>query len=253
MLRLRQICLVAAELGKPVEDLAAIFGLKTCFHDPAVAKYGLENALLPVGPNFIEVVAPMQAGTAAGRYLERRGGDGGYMVIMQCDDARAREARMAEIGVRIVNRLDYGDYLGLQYHPKDTGGAILETSETSGDASPDSPWHPAGDDWEKAVRTDITTGLVAADVQSEDPAALATRWAEVLDLTLAKDKAGRPMLRLENAKIRFVPATDGRGEGLGGLDLTVADRAHILAEAANRGCPIEGDVVTVCGTRFRLV
>ena len=77
MLRLRQICLVASELDAPVEDLKAVFGIETCHHDPAVEKYGLTNALLPVGSNFLEVVAPFRNETAAGRYIDRRGGDGG--------------------------------------------------------------------------------------------------------------------------------------------------------------------------------
>ena len=48
MIRLRQICLVAHELAPAVEDLSEVLGLATCHHDPAVGKYGLENALLPV-------------------------------------------------------------------------------------------------------------------------------------------------------------------------------------------------------------
>ena len=94
MLRLRQICLVASEIEKPVDDLTAVFGLAICHHDPAVEKYGLTNALLPVGTNFLEVVAPFRDGTAAGRYLGRREGDGGYMVILQCDDAETRATRI---------------------------------------------------------------------------------------------------------------------------------------------------------------
>jgi hypothetical protein len=92
MLRLRQICLVAHELAPTVDILQDVLGLATCHHDPAVGKYGLENALLPVGTNFLEVVAPTTDGTAGGRYLERRGGDGGYMVILQCDNVEERRA-----------------------------------------------------------------------------------------------------------------------------------------------------------------
>jgi hypothetical protein len=253
MLRLRQICLVASELEKPVADLKAIFGLETCFHDPNVAKYGLENALLPVGTDFLEVVAPFQEETAAGRYLDRRGGDGGYMVILQCDDAELREQRMPEIGVRIANRLDYGTYLGLQLHPKDTGGAILETSTDPRSVAPDGPWHPAGDSWEEAVRTDVVRAMTAVELQSDDPGGLAARWAEVLNVPLGNDAEGNPALKLENAELRFIPADDGRGEGLGGLDLAVADRDAILREAAARDCDVADDTVTVCGTRFKLL
>jgi hypothetical protein len=253
MLRLRQICLVASELEKPVADLKVIFGLETCFHDPNVAKYGLENALLPVGTDFLEVVAPFQEETAAGRYLDRRGGDGGYMVILQCDDTEAREQRMPEIGVRIANRLDYGTYLGLQLHPKDTGGAILETSADPRSVAPDGPWHPAGDSWEAAVRTDVVRAIMAAELQSDDPSRLAARWAEVLNVPLGSDAQGNPALKLENAELRFIPADDDRGEGLGGLDLAVADRDAILREAEAWGCDVAGDTVTVCGVRFKLL
>jgi hypothetical protein len=253
MLRLRQICLVASELAKPIADLKAIFGLKICFHDPNVAKYGLENALLPVGNNFLEVVAPFQEETAAGRYLDRRGGDGGYMVILQCDDAKAREQRMLEIGVRIANRLDYGTYLGLQLHPKDTGGTILETSTDPRSVAPDGPWHPAGDSWEVAVKTDVVQAMTAVELQSDDSDGLAARWAEVLNVPLGNDAQGNPALKLENAELRFVPADDDRGEGLVGLDFAVSDRDVILRKAEARGCDVAGDTVTVCGVHFKLL
>mgnify|MGYP004300723421 CR=1 FL=1 len=48
--------LVAEELAPAVDALSDVLGLATCFHDPAVGVYGLENALLPVGTNFLEVV-----------------------------------------------------------------------------------------------------------------------------------------------------------------------------------------------------
>lgn len=253
MLRLRQICLVAGELEGPVADLEAVFGLATCHHDPAVEKYGLVNALLPVGNNFLEVVAPFRENTAAGRYLERRGGDGGYMVILQCDDIAAQQVRCETLGVRVINHMQYGAYDGLQLHPRDTGGAILETSCTAGDGAPDGPWHPAGTNWRDAVRTDRVTAITAADLQSDDPAALAARWGDILAIDPVQDGAGAMILPLENAVLRFVAATDGRGEGLGGLDLTVADRAAVIATAEKRGYTVSGNIVIVCGTRFRLI
>ena len=76
-LQLRQICLVAERLAPVVSDLTEIFGIKPCYVDPGVGVFGLENTLMPIGRNFLEVVAPIQEGTAAGRYLDRRNGDGG--------------------------------------------------------------------------------------------------------------------------------------------------------------------------------
>ena len=84
-IQLRQICLVAEQLAPVIDDLTAILGINSCYVDPGVGVFGLENNLMAVGRNFLEVVAPTQPNTAGGRYLERRGGDGGYMVITQID------------------------------------------------------------------------------------------------------------------------------------------------------------------------
>ncbi len=103
-IQLRQICLVARELKPVIDDLTTILGITTCYVDPGVGKFGLENTLMPVGKNFLEVVAPVEEGTAGGRYLDRRGGDGGYMVITQIDtldNQRAIRQRALVLGVWI--------------------------------------------------------------------------------------------------------------------------------------------------------
>ena len=69
-MRLRQICLVAPHLEPVIPDIAAIMGLAVCYRDSNVAKYGLENALLPVDTILLEVVAPFRDGTAAGRFID---------------------------------------------------------------------------------------------------------------------------------------------------------------------------------------
>jgi hypothetical protein len=74
--RLRQICLVAPHLEPLIGDIAEIMGLSVCYRDGNLGKYGLENALLPVDTILLEVVAPLQPGTAAGRFLDKTGGRG---------------------------------------------------------------------------------------------------------------------------------------------------------------------------------
>ena len=242
MLRLRQICLVARQLQPAVAELESAFGLTTCYHDPGVGKYGLENALLPIGNNFLEIVAPVEDSTAAGRYLDRRGGDGGYIVILECDNALERRARILSQGVRIANTLDYGEFFGTQLHPRDTGGSMLEIDWNLDGGAPDSPWHPAGGSWKDAVRTEVVTDMIGAELQSDDPAGLAARWGSILDITPKTGNDGAAILQLDNATLRFTAVADGRGEGLGGVDLKVASGTEQNT----------GDVKMICGTRFRL-
>jgi hypothetical protein len=248
-LRMRQICLVARHLAPVVEEFRAVLGLEVCHRDPGVGKYGLENALFPIGHNFLEVVAPVREGTTAGRYLERRGGDGGYMVITQCEDLAARRKRCEAVGVRIANEIGYPEYRELQLHPRDMGAAMLSFGWQAGAREPGGPWHPAG------LQSTVTplsnalgspsaaprpaTAMTAAELQSDDPDRLARRWSEVMERPI-QTREGQRVIVLDDATLRFTEASDGRGEGLGGLDLACAD-------------PGRAGLVQICGIRFRLV
>ena len=77
MLRLKQICLVAADLDPVEEQLKEILGLEVAYSDPGLSQFGLKNIMLPIGNGFLEVVTPVEENTTAGRFLERRDGDGG--------------------------------------------------------------------------------------------------------------------------------------------------------------------------------
>jgi hypothetical protein len=249
MLRLRQVALVANQLAPVVEDLRAVLGLEVGFNDPGVATFGLENAILPVGSQFVEIVAPVKEGTAGGRYLERRGGDGGYMVITQAEDHAARRQRVAELGIRTVLEFEEdGHYRCMQLHPADTGGSFLEIDWNEGWETPGGDWAPAGKKWRDAVRTDVVDAITAVEVQSEDPRRLAERWSEIVELDLG-DRDGTPVLELDNAEVRFVEASDGRGEGLGGMELRAVDAERALAAATERGLVSEDGTVVLGGMR----
>lgn len=252
-LRMRQIALIARELAPVVDEMREVFGLEGAYRDPEVAAFGLENAVFPVGNQFLEVVAPIREGTAGGRYLDRRGGDGGYIVILQCDDHAPRKRRVAELGIRKALAHDAPAFRIMQLHPRDTGGCLLEIDEQVGGAALDGPWSPAGRNWQSAIRTDVVRGIAAAEIQTPDPADLAARWGQIVELPVGMDAEGQPSLRLDNAGIRFVKDSDGRGEGLGGVDLVVANRSRLLAAAERRGRRLSDELVHLCGVRFRLV
>ncbi len=255
-LHLRQVALVAKKLQPVLDDLCAILGLEVCFVDEEVGVFGLENSLLPVGTNFIEVVAPVKAGTAAGRYLERRNGDGGYMVITQADgqdDQAAHRDRATQLGIRVAWERAHNSGRFMQLHPADTGGAFFEIDFVNAN-DPIGDWPPAGgSEWKKHVRPEIISAITAVEIQADTPVILAERWAAIAATKLDRDAAGRIILRLNNAVIRFVADTDGRGEGLGGIDVKVEDRAALLAAAKERDRLVNEDQVMICGVRFNLV
>jgi catechol 2,3-dioxygenase-like lactoylglutathione lyase family enzyme len=253
LLRLRQICLVAADLDSAEDDLKAILGLEVAFRDPGLADFGLRNVMLPIGDNFLEVVSPFRENTTAGRFLERRGGEGGYMVILQCGDVAAVRARAERLDIRIVWEDSDEQTTGIQLHPKDLPGALVDLRSNTGDQGPGGPWIPAGTDWQRARRTEVVRSLVAAEIQCDDPDALAARWSELTERPVSRDARHNPEIRLDGGSIRFVTATDGRGIGLGGIDVEVVDRDRLLAAAEARSCEVADETMMICGTRIRLV
>jgi hypothetical protein len=250
-LRLRQICLVAADLAAETQRIKTIFGLEECYRDPNVGRYGLENVLFPVGSSFIEIVAPTRPGTTAGRFLERFGGRYGYMIIMDCDDPEARRLRALSLGIRIASAIHHDDYFGVQLHPKDTDAAMLEFNSTVGGDYLNGAYYPAGKHWQAAVRDKVTRGLLAAGIECPDPGALARRWAELLQRSAPTIDGRTHRIDLDAGAIEFSPTRENYA-ALVALTLQVADRDHILMQARRAGCENPDGTVSVCGVRFRL-
>ena len=247
-MRIRQIALVGEDLAAAKADIVDVLGLGGDYADPGVRKYGLHNAVWPIGETFLEVVSPTQAGTTAGRLLEKRGGDGGYMVILQVDDMKAARDLASAKGVRFADTFDGDGYGFTHLHPKDVGGAILSLDEMV----PYERWEWGGPHWRDNVRTEVSTGIVGAEVQAEDPDAMSKRWAEVL----GRERAGGGdawKIPLEGGEIRFSPVRDGRGEGVAAFDVAVRDADAVRARAKARGrLDAEGNV-SLCGVRVQLV
>ncbi|MDI1263637.1 MAG: hypothetical protein PS018_10315 [bacterium] len=245
-LRLRQICLVAPNLAPAIADISGIMGLDVCYRDGNVAKYGLENALLPVDTILLEVVAPFQPGTAAGRFLDKTGGRGGYMAIFCCDDPDARGKHANAMGVRTANVITHAPYRGVQLHPRDCRAAFIEFNHTSGSDDVLGPYPPAGPDWQKSIRNDVTKALTEVEMQSPDPQGLAEHWGKILGVAVG---AGAE-LKLPNASFRFVK---GPADLMSGLTFSVADIGRVRDAARAKGCKVSGDTFDLCGVTFSLV
>jgi len=246
-MRLRQIALVGADLDRAEADIRAVLGVDYAYDDPGVGKFGLKNAVFPIGETFLEVVSPKAEGTTAGRLIEKRGGDGGYMVILQVHDIARARAGIAAAGARVVEDISLPGVEASHIHPRDIGGAIvsLDWMDSWG------RWEWGGPVWRENLRTDVSTRIVGAEIQSDDPDAMSARWAEVLDQA-REQAAGRWRIPLEeDGEIRFVEATDGRGDGLRAFDVAVKDPAAVRAVAEKRGLLKDGEV-TLCGTAMNL-
>ena len=85
-------------------------------------------------------------------------------------------------------------------------------------------------------------------------AATAARWGAIAQIDVTTGDGGHPSLVLDNATLRFVPITDGRPEGLGGIDVAVTNVDEVRRRATDRGRWHAADgLAMICGMRIRPV
>ena len=250
-MKLRQCVFVAKDLESSREDLCNTLGLEVAYRDPGVAKWGLANVVCPIGRDFLEIVSPTQAGTSAGRYIDRRKGDGGYMVILQVVDAVAERQRVTGLGIRAVAQKDQPDYKYTHFHPSDTAGVLLSIDQAIAPVGTDPAlwWPPAAKDWLPHARSDVTNGLAGVEIQCIDPDKTADLWSKILNRPVEGD-----IIRLDDdGEIRFVPIADERGPGVSAYDVRVVDRDRVIAAAKKHHKQHGIGQVEVCGCRINLV
>ena len=239
--RIRQL-VFASHDQSDIETLRAVLDLGPGFVDPGVAEFGLTNGVFAIGDQFLETVVPVQDNTAAGRFLNRSQGLGGYMAIFQTENLdQVREAADA-LEVRRVWNIDLPDISASHLHPADIGAAIVSIDE----ARPAGSWRWGGPDWVEHAKPG---GLSQLDVSAIEPEAMSKRWGSILGV--AAEHLGHNVyhLQLSGGVIRFRP---GERDALIAYQLQVPDPAACLARANDLGLSCESDGFVYCGVKLEL-
>ena len=249
--QLKQMAVVGKDFDSRVADFVDVLDLQVCFNDPGVGKFGLINALFAFGETFLEIVVPNQPDTTAGRLLDKRKGDGGYMVLVQTDDFPAYKEYIQTTDVRIIWQSEQPQALAAHLHPKDVGGAILSVDQMI----PPDYWYWAGPQYKDKQGSTLVNKISGVVIQGKDPEEVAKKWARVFDLPI--DTEGEAVsLQLDEGVMRFIRETDGRGPGVEGIILAVQNVDEIIARAIARNLAVDNQgatpSVTICGTKFYL-
>ena len=236
-MRLRQLVIAARDGEAVADDLAFVLGLGEAYPDPGVGTFGLENAVFAIGDQFLEVIWPVAETAPAERFLQRNGGDGGYMVILQTDDLGVLRARADETGIRRVWNTDHEKIAATHFHPADIGGAILSVDTPV----PPESWLWGGPDWEKRS---VPGKLTGAEFLSKDARALRERWSAFLDCPVAGEA-----VKLSDADL--VMRQDA-ADALSVFYISLPDPEAALQRAKARGLPADENSVTIGGTQLLL-
>jgi hypothetical protein len=265
-IRLRQVALVSNEYEKTEKLLKDILGLSVAYRDPGnrpgieagVSIFGLRNFVMPIGNQFLELVAPKdeQSDTAAGRYIERRSGPGGYMLLFQVPkrDFNDYRDRLSSLGIREIagENITGLESEAVHLHPKDFPGCITEFRWCIDEENDDGDWWPVERNWREHRNTDIVSGISGAEIQTADPRSLSDLWSQLLTVPKRCDGDEWSLTVTAGVTIRFVKPTDGRPEGLSAIDLSVKDPENVLKVAALHGCETGHDHFVISGLKLRL-
>jgi methylmalonyl-CoA epimerase len=119
-----------SDLDRAIALYQGTFGMPLV-HRETVAEQGVEAVLLDVGDGHVELLSPLGPETVIGRFVERRG-EGLHHVAYRVDDIDAALARLAEVGVDLI---DPEPRIGIRrsrvafVHPKSTEGVLTELVE----------------------------------------------------------------------------------------------------------------------------
>jgi hypothetical protein len=151
--------------------------------------------------------------------------------------------------VRIANVIDHAPYHGVQLHPRDCRAAFIEFNHTAGSDDILGPYPPAGPDWQKSIRKDVTQALTSVEMQSTEPKRLAEHWGEIIGTAVGKNRNGEPELKLPNCTFRFVR---GEGDLMSALTFRVGDIPKMREAAKSKGYAVSGNSFVLGGVTFRL-
>ncbi|MEP1144865.1 MAG: hypothetical protein ABJH52_14175 [Henriciella sp.] len=240
--RIRQLVFASRDAAD-IQRLKTILDLGEGFVDPGVGEFGLTNGVFALGDQFLEVVVPVENNTAAGRFMDRSKGRGGYMAIFQTDDLARVRSHADAAKIRRVWNIDLPDISASHLHPGDIGAAIVSIDE----ARPPSSWRWGGPDWQTQAKPGALTHI---EISAASPPELSAKWAGVLGIPV--QAAGHDVwdLELEGATIRVVP---GDRDFLSGYTFRHPDPGACLDRARDLALETSDSSFDFAGVKVSLV
>ena len=183
----------------------------------ACAQFGIANTVFALGDCFLEVVSPTRPDTAAGRYIDRHGGDAGYMLIFDLEElepARARDAARWASGRS-----------GRWTFPTSRAPTCTRPTWPARSSRSTTPalreLALGGPEWTGRTGTGAAGRLVGVTVAVADPAGTAARWGAVLGVPV--DETERPVLFLDGSQVAFEQAREQGREGVSEIAVELPD------------------------------
>ena len=125
--KIEHIALAVEDLEAAIAHYADVWGLEVA-HRERVEDQGVEEAMLPVGESFIQLLGPTGPDTTVGKFIERRG-EGLHHIAYEVDDLEGALETLKERGVPLIDEVPRRGGRGHMVafvHPKGNHGLLVE-------------------------------------------------------------------------------------------------------------------------------
>jgi len=124
--RIDHIGVAVEDLDEAVDLYGRRFGMNEQ-HRETVEEQGVDAVLLEIGEGHVELLSPLGADTAVGKFLERNG-PGLHHVAYQTDDIDGTLEQVRAAGLRLIDEKPRIGIRGSRVaflHPKATGSVLI--------------------------------------------------------------------------------------------------------------------------------
>ena len=125
--KIEHVALAVADLDAAVEHYEKVWGL-TVSHRERVEDQGVEEAMLPLGESFLQLLGPTGPDTTVGKFVAKRG-EGLHHIAYEVDDLEGALAELKAQGVPLIDeapRLGGRGHMVAFVHPKGNHGLLVE-------------------------------------------------------------------------------------------------------------------------------
>ena len=125
--KIEHVALAVSDLDAAVEHYATTWGL-TVEHRERVEDQGVEEAMLPLGESYLQLLGATGPDTTVGKFLAKRG-EGLHHIACEVDDLEAALAKLKADGVPLIDeapRRGGRGHMVAFVHPKGNHGLLVE-------------------------------------------------------------------------------------------------------------------------------
>ncbi len=151
--------------------------------------------------------------------------------------------------MRTIEDTQIGIARVLQFHPRDTGAAILEIDHHTGGDDRFGSFEWGGEHWQAKVRTDVARDLLGCCITGSSAHATLQKWAVLLGLDAPGANAAH-QLNLDHGTLKSRLTDDV--DRVDQIHLSVVDPGAVLQSARDRGWPIKDNGFLAMGVWFKL-